>query len=91
MLLVCGLQGPGLCLYNDAVFTEEDWLGIRRLSDSIKKNNPLQVGQFGLGFKSVFHLTGNIDCYIWICFLQAWVDVQVKLTEYFLSVKLTDG
>lgn len=53
------IKGPALCLYNDAVFTEADWKGIRRLSDSIKKNDPLKVGQFGLGFKSVFHMT---DC-----------------------------
>ncbi|XP_069938670.1 sacsin [Cherax quadricarinatus] len=51
------LKGPALCLYNDGTFTEDDWTGIRKLSDSIKKNDPLKVGQFGLGFKSVFHIT----------------------------------
>ncbi|XP_047484066.1 sacsin-like [Penaeus chinensis] len=54
------IKGPALCLYNDAVFTEADWKGIRRLSDSIKKNDPLKVGQFGLGFKSVFHMTDYV-------------------------------
>ncbi len=44
--------------YNDAVFTEDDWRGIRMLQDSIKQDDPLKVGRFGLGFKSVFHLTG---------------------------------
>ncbi|XP_063598910.1 sacsin-like [Penaeus indicus] len=54
------IKGPALCLYNDAEFTEADWKGIRRLSDSIKKNDPLKVGQFGLGFKSVFHMTDYV-------------------------------
>ncbi|KAK3879729.1 hypothetical protein Pcinc_015718 [Petrolisthes cinctipes] len=54
------IRSPALCIYNDAVFSEEDWRGIRKLSDSIKKNDPLRVGQFGLGFKSVFHLTDYV-------------------------------
>ena len=29
------------------------------LSQSIKHSDPLKVGHFGIGFKSVFHLTGN--------------------------------
>ena len=28
------------------------------INQSLKKNQPLKVGRFGLGFKSVFHLTG---------------------------------
>ena len=55
----CFLQMPGLCVYNDAHFTEEDWSGIRKLHDSVKVKDPLKVGRFGLGFKSVFHLTGQ--------------------------------
>ncbi|XP_048259571.1 sacsin-like [Haliotis rufescens] len=51
------LKGPGLCVYNDGVFTDEDWDGIRMLQSSIKEQEPLKVGRFGLGFKSVFHLT----------------------------------
>ncbi|XP_070206302.1 sacsin-like [Littorina saxatilis] len=53
------LQMPGLCVYNDALFTEEDWLGIRKLHASVKVKDPLKVGKFGLGFKSVFHLTDH--------------------------------
>jgi hypothetical protein len=37
----------------------EDWEGIRMLHTSIKEEDPLKVGRFGLGFKSVFHLAGN--------------------------------
>ena len=50
--------GPALCVYNDAEFTGRDWEGIRMLHTSIKEQDPLKVGRFGLGFKSVFHLTG---------------------------------
>ena len=52
------LQGPSLCFYNNGVFSEEDWRGIRMINHSVKKNQPLKVGRFGLGFKSVFHITG---------------------------------
>ncbi|XP_057316650.1 sacsin-like [Hydractinia symbiolongicarpus] len=51
------LQGPALYAYNDAHFTESDWDGIRSLGLSNKIKDPLKVGRFGLGFKSVFHLT----------------------------------
>ena len=53
------LQGPALCVYNDAVFSPLDWKGIRMLHASVKEQDPLKVGRFGLGFKSVFHLTGQ--------------------------------
>ena len=52
------LQGPALYAYNDATFRQQDWRGIRMLQDSVKKSDALTVGRFGLGFKSVFHLTG---------------------------------
>lgn len=53
------VQGPALYAYNNAVFDDEDWRGIRMLSQSIKHSDPLKVGHFGIGFKSVFHLTGD--------------------------------
>mgnify|MGYP001792342189 CR=1 FL=1 len=52
-------KGPALYAYNDAQFKAEDWNGVRMISDSIKAKDPMKVGRFGLGFKSVFHLTGN--------------------------------
>ena len=30
------------------------------LGKSIKEKDPLKLGRFGLGFKSVFHVTGKI-------------------------------
>ena len=51
--------GSRLYAYNDAQFTKDDWEGIRKIYDSNKVKDPMKVGRFGLGFKSVFHLTGR--------------------------------
>ncbi|XP_052087293.1 sacsin-like [Mytilus californianus] len=50
-------EGPALIVYNNEEFSEADWKGIRRIGTSIKKLDPSKVGRFGLGFKSVFHIT----------------------------------
>ena len=60
IILIYVHQGPALYAYNNAEFTKEDWKGIRMLCDSIKVKDPMKVGRFGLGFKSVFHITGEI-------------------------------
>ncbi|KAG8584818.1 hypothetical protein GDO81_004777 [Engystomops pustulosus] len=52
-------QGPALYVYNNAVFTPEDWHGIQEIARSRKKDDPLKVGRFGIGFNSVYHITGN--------------------------------
>ena len=52
------LQGASLYSYNDAQFEDDDWEGILKLGTSRKVKDALKVGRFGLGFKSVFHLTG---------------------------------
>lgn len=54
------LQGPALYAYNNAEFTSDDWEGIRMLCASKKDKDPMKVGRFGLGFKSVFHVTGKL-------------------------------
>ncbi|CAH1244398.1 SACS [Branchiostoma lanceolatum] len=50
-------QGPALCAYNDACFTEDDWNNIQNTARSVKKGDPMKIGRFGLGFNSVYHLT----------------------------------
>ncbi|KAG7253716.1 hypothetical protein CRUP_023161, partial [Coryphaenoides rupestris] len=50
-------QGPALYVYNDAVFTNEDWNGIQEIARSRKREDPLKVGRFGIGFNSVYHIT----------------------------------
>ena len=58
---LANFQGPALVSYNDAVFKPEDWEGIRHIEDSVKADNPLKVGQFGIGFNSVYHITGMME------------------------------
>ncbi|RAL41091.1 hypothetical protein DM860_008789 [Cuscuta australis] len=50
-------QGPTLVAFNDAVFTEEDFLSISRVGGSAKRSQSWKTGRFGVGFNSVYHLT----------------------------------
>ncbi|XP_061916453.1 sacsin isoform X1 [Entelurus aequoreus] len=50
-------QGPALYVYNDAMFTVEDWNGIQEIARSRKRDDPLKVGRFGIGFNSVYHIS----------------------------------
>ena len=52
-------RGPALLAYNDAVFTGNDWEGIKNLQQSGKADDPFKVGRFGIGFNSVYHITGK--------------------------------
>ena len=56
---VAHYQGPALISANDAMFSEQDWEGIQSLQQSIKAEDPFKVGRFGIGFNSVYHLTGD--------------------------------
>eukprot|EP00803_Ostreobium_quekettii_P000233 evm.model.scf_451.7 EVM.evm.TU.scf_451.7 scf_451:71266-71648(+) len=42
-------QGPALCFYNDACFTEGDWEGISNVGISQKREDDGKIGRFGLG------------------------------------------
>ena len=61
-------QGPALYCFYNAQFTDEDWEGLQRLMRNNKENNPLKVGRFGIGFNSVYHITGII------CLRQIYAD-----------------
>ena len=52
-------QGPALIVANDAKFSEQDWEGIQNLQRSVKAGDPFKAGHFGIGFNSVYHLTGT--------------------------------
>ena len=54
-------QGPALYVQNNALFEEEDWENLERLMRSSKKDDPLKVGRFGIGFNSVYHMTGKCN------------------------------
>ena len=52
------LIGPALYAFNNAVFTEDDWHGIQATGRSVKRDDPNKVGRFGIGFNSIYHITG---------------------------------
>lgn len=64
------LQGPALCCFNDSIFSENNLKGIISLGQGSKKLDPNKIGQFGVGFNSVYHLTdapqfiSNLDDYV---------------------------
>ena len=41
------------------MFERGDWKALAKINRSSKKEDVLKVGRFGLGFLSVFHLTGR--------------------------------
>ena len=53
------LQGPALLVWNDSVFSESDIEGIQKLGIGNKPSDADTIGQYGIGFNSVYHLT---DC-----------------------------
>jgi hypothetical protein len=36
-------KGPALVVFNNGVFTEDDWRNIQKLGNSYKKSDPLKV------------------------------------------------
>lgn len=53
-------QGPALVAWNNAQFNENDWESVFHIYQSLKKSDPMKVGRFGLGFISVYHITGML-------------------------------
>ncbi len=68
-------QGPALYAYNDAVFKDVDWDSIQKPEQSDKVDDVMKVGRFGLGFISVYHLTGEV------------IDPQRRTTYHFKTFK----
>ncbi len=44
-------------MFNDGLFTKSDLENILHIGHSLKKEDITATGQFGYGFRSVFHLT----------------------------------
>ena len=40
-------QGPGLLVFNDSVFSEQDFESISRIGDSVKRAQAGKTGRFG--------------------------------------------
>ena len=53
------LQGPALLVWNDSVFSEKDIKGIQQLGLGSKRSDSDSIGQYGIGFNVVYHIT---DC-----------------------------
>lgn len=53
------LQGPALLVWSNRGFSEEDFAGISNLGLGSKRCKSESIGQFGIGFNVVYHLT---DC-----------------------------
>ena len=53
------LQGPAVLVWNNSIFTEKDFKGIQDLGLGSKRSDAESIGQYGIGFNSVYHLT---DC-----------------------------
>ena len=74
-------QGPALLAYNDAQFRDEDWEGIQNLQRSVKAEDPFKVGKFGIGFNTVYHITGSH--YTLVMFLlKGWVNATKQKAGY---------
>ncbi|KAG1701483.1 hypothetical protein DVH05_010784 [Phytophthora capsici] len=50
-------QGPSLYCYNDAEFSDEDFISLARIGQASKLQRAATTGRFGLGFNSVYHFT----------------------------------
>jgi sacsin len=50
-------NGPALLVHNDSVFSNDDFDNLTKLGSGAKKNILETVGNFGLGFNSVYNLT----------------------------------
>ncbi|KAF9926848.1 hypothetical protein BGZ65_007080, partial [Modicella reniformis] len=52
-------MGPALLAGNDSLFEEKDFLSMKNLAASEKKTDETKIGQMGIGFNSIYHMT---DC-----------------------------
>ncbi|KAH8096582.1 hypothetical protein BXZ70DRAFT_323958 [Cristinia sonorae] len=48
---------PALIIHNDAIFSDNDFKGIRRVGLGGKQERPDAIGKFGLGALAMFHFT----------------------------------
>ncbi|KZT01862.1 uncharacterized protein LAESUDRAFT_815637 [Laetiporus sulphureus 93-53] len=55
------LQGPALLAYNDATFSESDWKSLQNINRSSKKINTDKIGKYGIGLRSGYHVTDNLE------------------------------
>ncbi len=54
-------QGPSILIYNDAVFSENDFTNITSLGKSEKNDDTTRIGKYGLGFNVAYHFTDVVS------------------------------
>ncbi|XP_052421606.1 sacsin-like, partial [Carassius gibelio] len=50
-------NGPCLWIYNNELFSQEDWENIVKVGSASKENTVKMIGKFGLGFNAVYHVS----------------------------------
>ena len=50
-------HGPALLFHNNSIFSDADFENIQKLAGATKRDKPLKIGNFGIGFCSVYHVT----------------------------------
>ncbi|XP_077096259.1 sacsin-like isoform X1 [Siphateles boraxobius] len=50
-------NGPCLWIFNNELFTEEDWRNIVKVGSASKEKKFEMIGKFGLGFNAVYHVS----------------------------------
>ena len=50
------LQGPAIVFYDNGGFKDQDWDSLQNIYDSVKRSSPSQVGKYGMGSRSFFHI-----------------------------------
>jgi len=50
-------HGPALWVYNNAMFSDEDFENITKLNGATKETQTDKIGRFGLGFNAVYNVT----------------------------------
>ncbi len=50
-------HGPALIIHNNSTFSDQDFKNITKLAGRTKSGEKLQIGKFGIGFCSVYHMT----------------------------------
>ena len=51
------LRVDGIFIYNDGDFSETDRTNIKNIGEAAKKGDTSSIGKYGLGLKSIFHLS----------------------------------
>ncbi|XP_063069594.1 sacsin [Engraulis encrasicolus] len=50
-------SGPCLWIFNDELFSDEDWKNITKVGSASKETKVEKIGKFGIGFNAVYHVT----------------------------------